>query len=63
MSRGELPNLDQELSKVLRHAQKWQSVLAAALANRETGWHRLIVRVDKGAIKTVQLQHDEQAES
>lgn len=51
---------DRALRTLLPATSKFTQRLTEAIRNKDSGWHRLAVKVDRGTIRSVQVVLDEQ---
>lgn len=49
------PRVRRQLAVMLPETARWQQRLEEAIRQKRSGWHRLNVRIDRGAIKEVQI--------
>lgn len=53
---------ERALAALLPATGKWTRRFIDAVTRRDSGWHRLAVKIERGQIKSVQILLDEQVE-
>jgi hypothetical protein len=51
--------VEKQISQTIAAFAKLQRAIETSIRNGENGWHRINVRVERGEIKQIQIQADE----